>query len=255
MLPIRGLLCASTLFVVAALAGCVGLHLSPSDDQRQSLAPTGRLRVGVHSTSTAKGVITSLGKSLAERLGVEFVLVEVKSQAELLAGIAAGEIDFSGTNASLARSARMDFTSTVLDLELGYLVVAGSSVSTISDVDRAGVRIGVSPGSTSLTTLPKLLKNATVIPMPPSKTANQMLHAKEIDAYATNKSILLRMSGDIPNSRILDGKWGVEHWALCIPKGRDTGLVYLKTFIHSARAKEVVKAAAGNAGLSGSVVP
>lgn len=255
MLPIRRLLCAVTLLIVAALVGCVGLPVSPSDDQRQSLAPTGRLRVGVHSTSTTKGVITDLGKALAERLGMEFALMEVKSQAELLAGIAAGTIDFSGTNASPARAAQMDFTTTVLNIELGYLVVAGSTVSTFSDVDRTGVRIGVTQGSTSLTTLPKLLKNAAVVPMPPRMTASQMFLAKEIDAYATNKSILLEMSRDIPNSRILDGKWGVEHWAIGIPKGREIGLAYIQKFIESGRAKGIVKAAADKAGLSGSVVP
>ncbi len=181
--------------------------------------------------------------------------MEVKSQAELLAGIAAGTIDFSGTNASPARAAQMDFTTTVLNIELGYLVVAGSTVSTFSDVDRTGVRIGVTQGSTSLTTLPKLLKNAAVVPMPPRMTASQMFLAKEIDAYATNKSILLEMSRDIPNSRILDGKWGVEHWAIGIPKGREIGLAYIQKFIESGRAKEIVKAAADKAGLSGSVVP
>ncbi len=255
MLPIRRLLCAGTLFLIAALVGCAGLPVSPSDDQRQSLAPTGRLRVGVTSISPTKGVTTDLGKALAERLGVEFVLVEVKSQAELLAGIAAGKIDFSGTNASPARAAQMDFTTTVLDIELGYLVVAGSTVSKFSDVDRTGVRIGVTQGSTSLTTLPKLLRNAAVVQMPPLKTASQMFLEKEIDVYATNKSILLNMSRDIPNSRILDGKWGVEHWAICIPKRRETGLAYLQKFIESARGKEVVMTAADKAGLSGSVVP
>jgi hypothetical protein len=33
----------------------------------------------------------------------------------------------------------MDFTATVLDIELGYLVLAGSAVASIDDVDRAGV--------------------------------------------------------------------------------------------------------------------
>ena len=46
---------------------------------------------------------------------------------------------------------------------------------------------------------------------------------KQLDAFATNKPILFEMSDGIPGSRILDGRWGVEHVAVAIPRGREIG--------------------------------
>lgn len=255
MAYIRPLLLASVLIAVSTLTACSGFPVQPSNDERQSLAPTGRLRIGIHAGSPTKEVIVDVGRALAERLGVEFELVQFTTQAALLSAISEGKVDFSGTNASPARAARMDFTATVLDIELGYLVVAGSSVASIDDVDRIGVRVGVTQGSTSLTVLPKLFKNATVVSTTPAKTAEQLFLAKEIDVYATNKTILQNMLGGIPNSTILEGNWGFEHWAVCIPKGRQVGLAYLQKFTEYARSSGLVKRATERDRLRWVVIP
>lgn len=254
-------ICRSSLFAVAlvvslALAGCAGVTASPTAEERQTLAPNGRLRVGVYPGSPTKRVIADLGKALAERLGVAFELVELKTRAELVTALSAGRIDFTGTNpSSPARVAQMDCTSTVLDIELGYLVVPGSRVSTVSNVDSAGVRVGVTQGSTSQITLPAMLRNATVVPVLTQKLAGEMLIDRNIDAFATNKAILFEMFDGISGSHILDGKWGTEHWAVCIPKGREEGLIYLHKFTEMARADGLVKSAAERAGLRGAMIP
>lgn len=41
-----------------------------------------------------------------------------------------------------------------------------------------------------------------------------------MDAFATNKAILFAMQDTLPGARILDGRWGLEHMAIAIPKGR-----------------------------------
>ena len=244
-----------TLVVSLAFAGCAAMTVAPTAEERQTLAPNGRLRVGVYPGSPTKRVITDLGKALAVRLGVPFELVELKTQSELLAAVGAGKVDFTGTNPSPARMAQMDFTSTVLDIELGYLVVRGSRVSKISDVDRPGVRIGVTQGSTSQTTLPMMLRSATVVPVSTLKLAGEMLIDRKIDAYATNKAILFEMSDGLSGSRILEGNWGTEHWAVSIPKGREGGLKYVQKFTEMARADGLVKSASEGAGLRGAVIP
>ena len=45
-----------------------------------------------------------------------------------------------------------------------------------------------------------------------------MIGNKQLDAFATNKPILFEMSDGIPGSRILDGRWGVEHVAVANPQ-------------------------------------
>jgi polar amino acid transport system substrate-binding protein len=225
----------------------------PTAEERQALAPDGHLRVGVYPGSPTNGVIQELGRVLAERLGAQFELVELKNQAELFSAVRAQQVDFSGTNASPARASQASFTPTVLDIELGYLVASGSPLRTVADIDRAGVRIGVTQGSTSQTTLPAMLSRASVVPVATLQLAAQMLVARQIDAYATNKAILFRMADGMQDARVLDGRWGVEHWALCVPKGRDRGLAYLHDFTETARQQGLLAHAVEKAGLRGTV--
>jgi polar amino acid transport system substrate-binding protein len=255
MHPSRRLLCVALLLISALVVGCASVAAPPSADERQALAPNGHLRVGVYPGSPTNGVIQELGRSLAQRLGAQFELVELKNQAELFAAVRAQQVDFSGTNASPARASEASFTSTVLDIELGYLVAPGSQLLTVADIDRAGVRIGVTQGSTSQTTLPAMLRNATVVPVATLKLAAEMLSARKIDAYATNKAILFEMSDGLSGARVLDGNWGAEHWALCIPKGREKGLDYLMKFTQMAREQGLLARAVEKAGLRGTVAP
>lgn len=242
------------------LTGCGRIAVPP--DLRQALAPTGKLRVGVYPGSPtsmvrdpvsgeAKGISFDLGKELASRLGVPFEPVEFGRIAQVLEALKIGAVDFTVTNATAARAKDMDFTAPVLDLELGYLVISGSPVSTIADVDRPGIRIGVTQGSTSQSVLSRQFKHAALVPAPSLKGAIEMLSLRKVDAYATNKAVLFEISDQLPGSRVLDGRWGLEHMAVAIPKGRDHGLPYILKFAEDARSEGLVGRVAGKAGLRG----
>lgn len=61
------------------------------------------------------------------------------------------------------------------------------------------------------------------------------------------------MSDDLPSSRVLEGRWGLEHLAMAIPKGRDPGMPYLRKFSEDAKSEGLVKRAVERAGLRGTV--
>ena len=242
-------------------AACAAMHGAPPE-VRQTLAPTGKLRVGAYvdsplslikdsATGEAKGVAFDTGRELAKRLGVPFEVIEFPRAAEVLVALKAGEVDFTVTNATAVRAKDMDFTSPLLLLELGYLVPPGSPIASPADVDRPGVRIGVTQGSTSQGTLPRLLKNATVVPAPSIKGAVEMLQRRGVDAFATNKPNLYQMSDLLPGSRVLDGQWGIERIAVAIPKGRDSAMPWLQKFVDDARSEGLVARAVERAGLRG----
>jgi polar amino acid transport system substrate-binding protein len=235
-----------------------------AQDARDALAPMGRLRVGVYpgsptsmvqqsSTGEIHGLSLDLGKELAKRLGVSFEQVNYQRIADVLDGMKAGEIDFTVSNATPLRALDVAFSQTLLSLELGYLVPAVSPIATASDVDKPGLRIGVTQGSTSERTLPKLLANATVVPAQNVKYAIQMLERRELDAYATNKPTLFEMSDQMPGARVLDGRWGEEHLAAAIPKGRESGMDYLRRFVAEAQSNGLLAKAVEQAGLRGSI--
>jgi polar amino acid transport system substrate-binding protein len=232
---------------------------------RDILAPTGKLRVGAFAgsplstatdskTGEIHGVCVDLGKELAQRLEVPFEQVNYQNIAGVLAGMKAGDVDFTLSNATPARAAHVAFSPTLLSVELGYLVPAMSSIATIADLDKTGVRLGVIQGSTSQGTLPKILPNATIVPAQNFERAVEMFRQGELDAFATNKPTLFEMSDQMPGARILDGRWGIEHIAIAVPKGCETAMEYLRRFVEETQASGLLAQAVERAGLRGIVI-
>ena len=168
----------------------------------------------------ATGIGFELGRELARWLDVPFEPVIYQNNGAVLEGLRAGKVDVVFTNATPARSKEIDFTQPYLEVEAGYLVPPRSPMAALADVDKAGVRVGVMEGSTSSATLPQLLKDASVVRVPNLERVVEMLSRGDLDAFATNKSILFELSDGLPGSRVLDGSYGIEQLALGIPKGR-----------------------------------
>ena len=251
----------SIALVALLLAACATTQTAPTT-VREALAPSGKLRIGVYAdspisllrdraTGEARGVAHDTGREVARRLGVPFEVIEFPRVAEVLAALKAGAVDITVTNATAVRAKDVDFTPPVLLLELGYLAPAGSPVSTIAEADRPGIRIGVTQGSTSSSTLPRQLKNAAIVPAPSMKRAMEMLSQHEVDAFATNKANLFEMADGVPGSRVLAGNWGVEHLAIAIPKGRDRAMPWLEYFVAEAKHTGFIARAVEKAGLRG----
>ena len=90
-----------------------------------------------------------------------------------------------------------------------------------------------------------------MVPAPSLQAAGEMLQRREIDAFATNKAILFELADGLPEARVLDGRWGLEHLAIAVPKGRGVAADYLRGFAESVRSEGLVRAAAQRAGLRG----
>src|SRR5579864_3034377 len=166
-----------TLIVAMATAAVLAAtSLSAfAQDAKAILAPKGKLRVGVYlgsptslvhdpRTGENHGLSLELGQEIAKRLSVPFEQVNYQRISDVIDGMKAGDVDFTISNSTPARAALVTFSQTLLTIELGYLVAANSPVTAIADVQKAGLRIGVTQGSTSQGAIPKLLPNATVVP-------------------------------------------------------------------------------------------
>lgn len=246
------------------LSACAGMAPGPGPEVSGILAPTGKLRIGLYpGTPTSilpappggetAGVGYELGRELAQRLGVAPEIVVFPKNADVLAALTSGAIDVAFTNASAARAKEMDFSDPYLEIELGYLVARNSTLANLSDIDRTGNRIGVTTGSTSDATLSRELKQASVVRAATVKEGAALLAAGKIDAFATNKPTLFEMADGLPGSRVLEQRWGVERHAIAIPKGRDSGLPFLRKFAADAQVEGLVRSAAARAGLRGIV--
>ncbi len=203
-------------------------------------------------TGETHGLSVDLGKELAKRLDIPFEMIQFQRIADVLEAMKPGGVDITVSNATAARAQDVAFSQTLLSIELGVLVPAGSAIATIDEVNKPGVRVGVTQGSTSERTLPKLLPNATVMPAQNLKAAIEMFARRELDAFATNKAILFEMSDRMPGARVLDGRWGVEHLAVAIPRGREGGSEYLRRFVSNVQSSGFLAQAVERAGLRGS---
>ena len=245
-------------------AGCAHDPAAPEIAERHALAPGGKLRVAVYpgtptslvsdaAGSDMRGVGHDLGKALAARLGVAFEFTVYPKNADALDAVKSGRADFGFTNATASRAKDMNFGPPLFAVEQGYLVPAGSPIAKFDDVDRNGVRVAVTQGSTSESVLSRELRHATVVKAPSIAAARQMLTAHQADAYATNKAILFEMSDALPGSHVLDGRWGLENFAIAVPKGREAGMPFLRRFSEEAVADGTVMRAVERAGLRGTV--
>jgi polar amino acid transport system substrate-binding protein len=258
------LVAGAAALLVAGIAHAENLSNLPVQIEKPLLAPTGRLRVGVYlgsptsmvvdpATKQTHGLAYDLGQEFAKRLQVPAEYITFLRVADIVSAIKNGEVDFTITNATAVRANDVSFSPTLLSIELGYLVPANSPIREAGEIDRPGVRIGVTRGSTSERTLPAKFKNATIVPAESVKLAVGMLSRGELDLYATNKPTLFEMSDAMPNARILDGNWGLEHLAIAIPKGREEALRFVGTFVEEVQSSGLLDQIEKQAGLRGAV--
>jgi polar amino acid transport system substrate-binding protein len=260
----------TTGWLVSAMLGlmltsCAGISTAPSPEARQALAPTGKLRVALQLANplnvvrdSASGEMTGvgfdLGNEFAQRIGVPFEPVLYPSVGALLDSGKSGAWDVAFVGFSPARAQEWDFTGLHLEVEFGYLIPAGSAISTTADVDRPGIRIAVQEKSGPDVFFTRTLKNAVFVRSPSNLGALEALKSGKADVMGSIKPVLFEMSKQSPGSRVLDGRPGIDPHAMAMPKGRDPGLAYARKFIQDAKSQGLIKAAIERAGLRGVAV-
>jgi polar amino acid transport system substrate-binding protein len=198
-----------------------------------------------------RGLGFELGRAFATFLSVPFELVLFQTNGEILSAVRQELLDLVLVNATPVRAQYLALAEPVLFTDQTYLVGPDCVVRSIGQIDRAGVRIGVSAGSTSEATLPRLLKQATVVATHGLDQVVNLMREGKLDAFATNKTILSELADRLPGAVILDGAWGTENIALGIPKHREAALDVLKQFSQTAQASGLVEQAIRRAGMRG----
>src|SRR6266545_70074 len=142
----QGWLFGAAVGILMSLAGSAGAQ---TPDLAKQFAPTGTVRVGVLMVSyfaiddqgALKGVVPDLGNELARRLGVPARLIKFENPVAVIEAFRKGELDATFIGITADRAAAFDFGPVVLDLQTTYLVRASSSIASIAEIDRDGVRL------------------------------------------------------------------------------------------------------------------
>jgi polar amino acid transport system substrate-binding protein len=138
------------------------------------------------------------------------------------------------------RANEIDFTAAYVEIEATYLVPPGSSLRSIDDVDRDGIRVAVPTKSAYELYLTRSLKHAKLVHEKGADNAFKRFLDDKLDALAGLKPRLVTDRDNLPGSRILDGRFTAVQQAVGTPKGRDKGARYLREFVEEIKAAGVV---------------
>jgi polar amino acid transport system substrate-binding protein len=240
-------------FVLAQTAGSPSQQGTPmttvSPDVLKDLAPTGKLRAAINlgnmvlaqkdpATGQPKGITPDLARELGRRLGVPVELVPFDAAGKVFEAVKTGALDVMFLAIEPVRANEIAFTAPYVLIEGVYMVPKDSKIASVADVDRDGIRIGVSRNSAYDLYLTRTLKNATLVR---GDDGIALFVKDKLDAAGGVKQPLVAYAKTNPNVRILDGRFMEIRQAMGTPKGRgDAGARYLGAFIEEMKASGFV---------------
>lgn len=231
-----------------------------------ALAPTGTLRVGINygnpvlakrdlASGELSGVAVELARELARHLEISLSLVGFESAGKMFEAIKSDAWDVAFLAIDAARANEIDFTPPYLEIEGTYLVPESSELASVEEVDRPGVRVGISANSAYDLFLSRTIKLAELIRAPNPDAAFQLLLDDKVDVVAGVRQHLVANSSKLPGSRVFQGRFMAIQQALGIRKGRQAAEA-LSDFIEKAKASGLVARIIENTGVRGvSVAP
>lgn len=256
---------AAALVVSCFVSACATAPSVPPA-ARAELAPSGTLRAGVAFSNVLLttlgpngeqgGVAVELARELARRLHVPLEIIPFKSAGLAADAARTGGWDISVLGAEPQRAQEITFATPLTQIEATYLVPAGSTLRSVADVDRPGIRIAVPAKSAYDLALTRIIKQAQLVRRSPGEAAYKLFVDDRLEALAGLKPVLLDYLPKLPGSRIIDGNFSVVQHSVGTPKGRDAASAYLRDFVEDVKASGLVAQWIAKSGVKGlSVAP
>jgi polar amino acid transport system substrate-binding protein len=223
------------------------------------LAPTGRLRAAINFGNSVlaqqdpvggppRGVSAELARELAQRLGVGIDYVTFDAAGKVFEALKAGLWDIAFLAIDPVRAAGIDFTAPYVVIEGTYLVPEDSTLRTIADVDRDGVRVAVAQGSAYDLYLTRTLKHAKLARQPSGPEALEMFVRDRLEAAGGVRQPIVAFAQAHPDTRVIPGRFMAIEQAMGTVKGRAAGAAYLRKFIEEMKASGFVAQALKTSG-------
>jgi polar amino acid transport system substrate-binding protein len=252
-------------FFTAVASGSFADPQKISDPRVADLVRTGKVRVALNlpqytkdpTTGELRGWSIELVRLLGERMGVQGVPVEHPTPPQAIGCLKSGECDVSILGIDPTRAVDVDYSAPFAQLEFTYLVPDGSSIRSIADADRPGVRIAVVRNHVSTLVLTRALKQATPVYAEMIDPTFDLLRTRKVDVFASVRAELVKYATQLPGSRVLEESYGANRFGMAVAKGQAAErLAYMSEFIDEVRASGLLQQIIDRSGLHGlSVVP
>ena len=236
--------------------------LNVTADIVTDLAPAGVLRVGlnlnnpvlVQGTPTAPtGVTVDIANEIAARLGVPAEFRCFSGARESFEAAASGQTDICFLAVEPARAAQIAFTAPYVLIEGVYAVPRESPLTTVAEVDSAGVHIGVKHGSAYDLFLTRTLRHATVVR---GEEGTSEFVDGNLEAAAGVREPMTEFVAAHPEYRLIEERFMEIPQALGTTKTKNEETIqFLHTLIEELKASGFVAEALRRSGQTAPVAP
>jgi polar amino acid transport system substrate-binding protein len=260
MKPTTALILAS----IVALASCA-TQPSVSPALRAQLAPSGTLVAGVNygnpviaqkdpAGGDPRGVGPDLARELARRLGVPIRYVTYDVAGKMADGMKPDGWDIAFLAIDPQRAKEIAFSSPVVLIEGTYLVREKSPLRRADEFDRKGLRIAVGDKTGYDLYLTRQFKQSELQRFATSQIAIDEFLARDLDAAAGVKNLLVTNAGRHPGLRVVEGSFMVIAQAAGVPRDRPEAASYVRDFIEEAKASGFVAESLRKSGVNDATV-
>lgn len=227
----------------------------------RDLAPGGVLRAAINlgnpvlaqgTAAAPAGVTVDIAREIGARLGVAVDLVCFAAARDSLAAVMRGDADICFLAIEPARAAEVAFTAPYVVIEGVFVVRDDSSITTLADVDREHVRIGVNEGSAYDLFLSRTLRRASVVR---GQDGIGVFRRQGLDAGAGIRQPVSDFVSRNPGFRVIDERFMRIRQALGTTRSRAPGTVrYLAAAIEELKASGFIGDALRRAGQDSALV-
>jgi len=240
---------------------------SPADIRE--LAPTGKLRGGVvvapapsaffairDGKGEVRGVTVDLVRAFAATLRLPLDMQIYENSGQVTDAVASGACDLAFMPRDAAREAKVDFGPAYYFISSTYLVPAGSTIRSIDEVNRPGVRIVAISNTTTARSARRTAPNASVEEVPSVDLMTEMAAKGRGDAFALSQDSFIGLLPKLPGARVLPGHFQQTGIAIAVPKGRPAAHKLASELLENAKRSGLVRRALDAAGFKdGEVAP
>lgn len=185
------------------------------------------------------GVSVDIASDLAKHLRRR-VVIENTTFDGLIPALKTGKVDLviSSMTATAERAKSIDFSEPYLSTGLCLLLKKSSDARSISDLDKAGVKIAVKKGTTGHLYATNHLKETQILVLDKESAAVMEVSQGKADAFIYDQmSIYQNWQRNKTTTRPILEPFQKESWAIGIRKGNDDLKNKVNSFIKEYRAK------------------
>jgi polar amino acid transport system substrate-binding protein len=230
------------------------------------IAPGGTLRAAYLGTNPAqamrdpatgeiRGPAYDLARELARRNDVPLEFKPIAGPPAVIEAVKNGQADIGFVAYEATRLGTVEFSETYMLVRQSFLVLDGSPIKAIADIDRAGQKIAGTVNDSITLCMKRILKRATIVELENNPAElSKALTARTIDALGANRQRLTTLSTTTPGTRLLpDDLFNVPQ-NIVVPKDRPAELAAVNALIDEMRASGVLQRAIERGGAIGVAV-